>query len=729
MPARFKPPLLVFALLATGASAETGTIIVTGSLRDGASLEDTAASVAVLEESDISGVAIQHFEELLAHVPNLGTSGEGSRARYLQVRGVGELEQYEGAPNAAVGFLIDDIDFSGLGAVATTFDVERVEVLRGPQGTRYGASALGGLIYLRSIAPAATPELLLRADAGSDGLFTAGLAAGGPVSGQGDRLTWRATAQHARSDGFRRNDFLGEDDSNGRDELTLRTRLRWQDGAGRQLDLVAMHVDLDNGYDAWSPGGGQVTYSDEPGRDAQTSNAVALRYTGVAGDDWQLTGIATVAETDMDFAFDADWGNDALWAPHVYRYRQDTRRERRTWTQEWRLASVPEQGRPALLAGAWFQRLAEDNRVIDFGLGDVDDAFCAEPGSPYESWWCDPYPTDRRLESVFRADTVAVFGEAEWPLTAATRLLAGARLERRSARYSDEAEDLIAGTASGARFAPLDRLWGGQLALLHAAGANDDLYLRIARGFRASGFNPGLARFEPDEDQVDYDDERLIAWEGGWRHAGRDGSWRSGVHAFWQTRHDMQVKVPLQYREGDPNTFLFLTDNAEAAHSLGIEAGFERQFADGWFLAATAAWLRTEIERFSAAQGSSPWLVGSEFPHAPRASYAFAVGRDVPRGWFGRLDLAGRGSYRYDYDASTGDDRREPDVLLANARAGFRWSGFEIEAWVRNLLDEEYGTRGFYFGNEPPEYSARRYVRAGDSRQAGIGLGWRFESR
>ena len=97
---------------------------------------------------------------MLGLVPNLNWSGGTSRPRYFQLRGIGELEQYQGAPNPSVGFLIDDIDFSGVGMPATLFDVEQVEVLRGPQGTRYGANALAGLIKIKT--HDATPDTELR---------------------------------------------------------------------------------------------------------------------------------------------------------------------------------------------------------------------------------------------------------------------------------------------------------------------------------------------------------------------------------------------------------------------------------------------------------------------------------------------------------------------------------------------------------------------------------------
>ena len=103
----------------------------------------------MLDSAVLQAAGCSTSQDVLGLVPNLNWSGGTSRPRYFQLRGVGELEQYQGAPNPSVGFLIDDIDFSGVGMPATSFDVEQVEVLRGPQGTRYGANALAGLINVQ----------------------------------------------------------------------------------------------------------------------------------------------------------------------------------------------------------------------------------------------------------------------------------------------------------------------------------------------------------------------------------------------------------------------------------------------------------------------------------------------------------------------------------------------------------------------------------------------------
>src|SRR6202043_112754 len=104
-------------------------------------LAELPGSVSVLSGTTLRDAGQQHFEDVLALVPNLNWAGDTSRPRYFQTRGIGELEQYQGAPNPSVGFLIDDIDFSGLGTAGTLYDIDQVDVLGGPQATRYGANA------------------------------------------------------------------------------------------------------------------------------------------------------------------------------------------------------------------------------------------------------------------------------------------------------------------------------------------------------------------------------------------------------------------------------------------------------------------------------------------------------------------------------------------------------------------------------------------------------------
>jgi len=300
---RFAP----FAVVAAASShfafaqpAELEEIVVTADFRE-SPIEDLPVSVTVIDREQLRATTQQHFEEAIRSVPNLNLSGEGSRARYFQLRGVGELEQYDGAPNPSIGFIIDDIDFSGLGSVGTLFDIDRVEVLRGPQGTRYGANALGGLVYMRSQSPSDVLSADVEATAGSDGTDGLGAAFGGPI---GDELGFRVSAQTYQNNGFRDNVFLGRDDTYGRDELTARGKLAWSPSDDVQVDFTGLYIDVDNGYDAWAIDNGFNTYSNDPGRDAQQSTAGSVRVLAEL-ERVDVVSISGFADTDAAFSFDA----------------------------------------------------------------------------------------------------------------------------------------------------------------------------------------------------------------------------------------------------------------------------------------------------------------------------------------------------------------------------------------------------------------------------------------
>ncbi len=99
-------------------------IVVTATLRS-TPIADLPQSVTVLDADTLRMAGVQHFEDVLGLIPDLNWAAGTSRPRFFQLRGVGEVEQYQGAPNPSVGFLIDDIDFSGVGMPATLFDTRR----------------------------------------------------------------------------------------------------------------------------------------------------------------------------------------------------------------------------------------------------------------------------------------------------------------------------------------------------------------------------------------------------------------------------------------------------------------------------------------------------------------------------------------------------------------------------------------------------------------------------
>ncbi len=670
-------------LVSQAASEPLEEIIVTADFRGG-ELARVPASISVLDAATLRDAGLQHFEDVMALVPNINFSGESSRPRYLQLRGIGERSQYQGAPNPSVGFIVDDIDFSGIGMVATLFDVDQFEVLRGPQGTRYGANALAGLVYVKSRAPGEQFELDSELTLGQDNARAAGLALGGPID---EAWSYRLAAHQWRSDGFRDNAFLDRSDTNRRDELTTRGKLRYAPHERFTMDLTALWIDLDNGYDAFAIDNSLVTQSDRPGGDAQRSRAGSLRLEWLAGDSLRVQTISAAAHSDIGTSFDGDWGNDDFWGEFApYDFFSSTDRRRRTVSQELRVLSEPGaglfDGKVAWLTGLYAMSLNEGNDNLDLFNGEIF----------------------RALTSDYRARNLAVFGEIDIALADRLALKTGLRLERRRADYSD---------SQGVVFDPVETMLGGAATLSWQASDDVSLYAAVARGYKAGGFNIGLNI--PDE-RREFDTEYLWNFETGLKGSFLNGSLVSKLSVFYMLRREQQVSTSFQIDPADPLTFVFFTDNAARGYNYGAEVDLNWQFARDWSLFASLGLLETKYREFAGGPADRAQA------HAPDYQFASGLSFRNPQGWFARVELTGRDAF---YFSDSHDQRSRPYELL-NARLGWEYERWQIALWGRNLLDRSYAVRGFFFGNEPPDFADTLYVRRGDPRQVGATLRYGF---
>ncbi len=666
------------------------TVIVTALLRE-RELAQLPASATVLDADTLRVTGVQHLQDVLALVPNLNWSAGTSRPRYFQLRGIGELEQWQGAPNPSVGFLIDDVDFSGIGMPATLADVARIEVLRGPQGTAYGANALAGLIAVNTRAPRRERELDAELTLGDFGTWGANAVLGGPV-GDGD-AAWRLVAGRYRSDGFRRNAFLGRDDTNGYDESTLRLKFHARPREDLHADFTAMWVDLDNGYDAFALDNSRITHSDKPGRDAQVARALALRLTYDNAGPFTVVSRTTIGDSRSEYSYDGDWGNDALWGANApYDYFQRFDRERRTVSEDLRVTSrdsVAEGADWSWLAGAYLLRseddLAQHDVYRDLLFGDGE----------------------RRFASDYRATNAALYGELEWRLGTATTLAAGVRGERRSAAYSD---------SDGDAFSPRETMFGGSLSLRHELAAGRSVWFTLARGYKAGGFNTGEA--VPPANRT-FDNELLHSAELGFRAARADGVLDGDVALFYMRRADQQVSTGEQLVPNDPLSFVIYTDNAARGENYGVEATLRWRPLESLLVDVRGALLES---RYIGYRFGDRDLDGREQAHAPQYQFDLGLEYRGPQGLFGRIDFAGLDDFHFDVS----HDERAAARVLTHIKAGYQADRWRAELWVRNLFGERYSQRGFWFGNEPPDFTPRRYVQAGDPRHAGITVAYSF---
>jgi len=640
---------------------------------------------------------------VLGLVPNLNWAGDSARPRYFQLRGIGELEQYEGAPNPSVGFLIDDIDFSGLGGAATLFDVDRIEVLRGPQGTRYGANALAGLIYVTSAAPESTFGGRLELDAGSYGTRSIGAVATGPVAALDS--TFRISAQRYTSDGYYYNDFLHRHDTNARDESTLRGRWRYQPSDDTRVDIAVLQVRLDDGYDAFSPENGRTTHSDHPSVDAQHSTGASahLTYTGLPGA--QLDAIAAYADTHVTYGYDGDWGNPAYWAPFTYDFTELQQRHRQTSSAEVRLSSRGDTPL-AWLVGAYAMRLSES-------LADTSAGISVDPVNG-------TYQQDTVISSGYRNDRAALFGVLDGRLLQRLRWSLGLRGEHQGASYSDLVQDLAYGGSDAHAFRPSEMLWGGHATLSLEVTPNATAYALLARGYKAGGFNlsQGLGPAE-----ISYRPESDWNLELGYKAESADRRASLDADVYLLDRRGAQVRSSVQTDPTNPNTFILYTGNATRGRNYGMEATARLAATSRLEFGASLGLQRTHFTDFVRIADTGSLSVSRELPNAPHWQGALNATVRGPTGLYARLDVTGMAGYYFDLPPN---ETRSSAYALVHARIGWDTPRYSVSVYGRNLTNKSYPVRGFYFGLEPPDYPNKLYVQLGDPRTFGAKFTVRF---
>jgi iron complex outermembrane recepter protein len=684
---------------AQATDSQLAEVIVTATWR-GQNQEQLPGSVSVLGAGTLKDAGQQHFEDVLALAPNLNWAGDTSRPRYFQVRGIGELEQYQGAPNPSVGFLIDDIDFGGLGGAATLFDIDHIEVLHGPQGTLFGANALAGMIYVRSAEPADTFAARAEAGAGDYNSRSYGAVITGPVAALDS--AFRLAAQRYTSDGFYNNAYLGRSDVDRRDELTLRGRWRYSPGGRWRVDVSLLRVQTANGYDAWSIDNSRTTQSDHPSIDNQYSTGLSVRARYLGPGAATLTAIGTYANTAVNYGFDGDWGNPRLWAPYTYDYTELQNRRRSTRSAELRLGTTPERGLSWLI-GLYAFELRE-------ALGDSSAGEYVDPTQDFSSMSLSV------LSSRYRSRSGAMYGELDGDLSRRTRWSAGVRLERRTARYEDLTTSLDTPDIRN-EFRPADRLWGGHLSLDYRLADSQHVYALIARGYKAGGFNlsQGLTA-----DQRLFGPESVLNMELGHKATFAGERLRIETSVFYMHRDALQLKTSEQLVADDPNTFVYFTGNAVSGFNYGLESNLAWRASGALEIGASLGWLQTRYHGFVQDGVALP---DRALPHAPNWQAAVNATWRNPHGLFARLDVTGSGGFYYDLPPNW--TRSSPYGLL-HAKIGWEGANTSVYLWGRNLLDKNYFVRGFYFGDEPPDFANKLYTQLGEPRNWGLAVTVRY---
>ncbi len=677
-------------------------ITVKGDFRE-TNIQTIPSAVSLLSEQDIKRRNAQNLEEIIALTPNVNFAGGSQRARYYQIRGIGERSQFQEPINPSVGIIIDEVDFTGIGSVSSMFDVEQTEVFRGPQGTRFGANALAGIVNITTNAPSDTFEGAIKATAGNYGSKGLGLVVSGPAA---DKVNYRLVAEQYKSDGFMENLYLDRDDTSNRDELSLRGKLAIEASDDLNIDVTVMHFDFDNGYDAFSLDNNRNTYSDEPGFDTQKTTALAttFNYSGFNQADVKL--IASYADSELAYGYDEDWAfgqydwqtgactsESCLADAYGYSSTDYYFRDKKTQTLELRATS--KEGNEIFnnsttwVAGVYFKNDESDLTRI--------------------------YTWDPDFSSNFETTTTAVYVELSTILSSQLTLTTGLRLEDRDADYTNSTDF----SAS-----PSDTMVGGKVVLAYQLDPSSMVYASVNRGYKAGGVNTDGSLLD---EQREFEPEYLWNYEVGYKATFLDDAAYFRAAAFYMDRDDVQVKISYQKEAtapGEQGEFIEFLDNASSGSNLGLELEAGWNINDHVEVYGSAGLLDTEYKSFDyITEAGAVSLSGRDQAHAPSYQANLGLNYYINDEWLFNVSIEAKDEFFF----SDSHDEKSEAVELLNASVTYSVDDWNIVIWGRNLTNEDYQTRGFYFGNDPRDgYVDKAYYQLGEPAVFGATFNYNF---
>lgn len=677
----FTAPLVSLHTPSTFASDDNfiEEVLVTADFRN-IKLSQIPASVSVFNQDTIKQYNAEHLEQLLAHAPNVNFSGGTSRARYFQIRGIGLRSQFVEPVNPSVGVVVDGIDMSGVGSGVAMLDVKQIEILNGPQGTLYGANALAGLINIQS--NDVEDDLGGRVTLGVANYdsYSAQAVVNLPVSTESG---FRLAADVQRSDGFIDNDFLNRNDTNNIDEAAIRAQYQHQFDKHTHLELTALYIDNDNGYDTFSLDNTRHTLSDTPGQDRQQTNGLSAKLSWRVNESVEAQALLSGSNSELGYSYDEDW-TYRDFHPDGYNSKDQYLRDRNGRSAELRFLSTP--------GGAIF------NDRSDWLVGfyryeqDVD----LERNYTYSDLFLSEYDTDRS----------AVYGQLKTQISDHFALTTGVRLERNKNSYHNN---------GGLRVDASDDLWGARLALNYTIDDNKSAYALISRGYKAGGVNTdeqiGL-------DQRAFDSETLLNYEVGYKLVDPELGLQLRAALFYQDRKDVQIKSSNPVlRENGSTIFVDFFDNSAQGSSIGLEFSSAWAVTDKFNWAASLGLLDAELNDDDFSRGNG------EPAHAPSYQFSTNLSYAVLENLTFNLNVEGKDTF---YFSDSHNEQSERYAFL-NTSLVYQLEDWAVTAWVKNLTDKDTFVRGFRFGNDPRDgYTGKGYFQYGNPRQFGLKAEYQF---
>jgi iron complex outermembrane receptor protein len=677
-------------------------VVVTAQKRE-QNVQDVGISIATFTGDQIRQLGFTNSQDIVAQIPGvLFAAAAGSDVIGLPtIRGVSQND-FTPAQETPTAMYVDEAYLSFIGANAQQiFDVERIEVLRGPQGSLFGRNATGGLIHIITRKPTQAFEAFADLTLASYQQIKFEGAVSGPLT---ERLAGRLAIATNKHDGYLENrigpDGLNRDAKNWRGQLLFNAsddlevqvsvfggRNDHQTIAGAQhrsagVNADGLGFDLPPDLDFWGtcPGCDLLGYNDTDG------NAHAGAYDattffdreswGVTGKiTWSLeqvtlTSITHYLDFDLNYQEDSDASPNSLL---MYNFDQQAHQ----LSQELRLSGAA--GQLRWVTGFYYLDIDSDNRI-----GITAPLFDADQNDPYS----------------LKTESWAVFGQLEYDFAPHWTVIGGFRWteEQKHYEFNSACSSLLGDPTLAGCSLLFPQVPGTVQGIGGFIGAqdngdysaklqlnwrpNDDwlLYAGVTRGNKAGGFNATLSGLlTPAE--VPFDPEVLTSYEGGFKAALFNGTTSLNASVFYYDYEDYQAFNVLAL------DFVVSNANSEIA---GFEAELVTQPAEGWDFRLGLSLLDAKVFDVRLPSGR---VTDTVPPQAPRYTINGLARKEWPAWGGGKLAVQFDFSYVDDYQASTVNAPATaiPEYTISNGRLSYtsangRW---EAALFVDNIADTD----------------------------------------
>ncbi len=657
------------------AEEQLDTITVTAQKLE-ENVQDVPIAVSAFSGQDVEDQQIESVTEIADFVPNLMIYTHASGMNSPSMRGIHASPE---TLTTSTGLYVDGVPvLMAIGFDDALLDVERVEVLRGPQGTLYGKNTEAGAINIVTRQPdnefvarvSAEGGMLLSAETGDRSKQAYSLNASGPLVK--DKLFLGVSGQYYQKDGFIENTMTNDTD-NDRENWSGRVHLRWTPTYRLDISLIASSIEYDDDSVSMNMAQSGAAMFGLPTFEDRKVSSNLLGYNKAKGDSqalkiaYSLTDSLTVTSVTARRKYHERSAIDWDFSPYTLLHSVKDN-EYVKLSQEVRLDSSSDKLQ-------WLMGFYYDND--DNNVGFEQDSMIPSMVST----------TDRE----FDGDSYAVFGQAGYYLTQSLRVVGGLRYSEQDQEFTNH----VAGTK-------YDDSWNDlspKLALEFYFTPGIMAYVSASKGYRSGGFNTVAT----DPQYRSYDEEELWSYELGVKSAFFDNKVILNGAFYYMKIDDMQV-----YEAVSP-TMSYLTNAAEAT-AIGFEGELRAKLTDGLTAMAGFGYNHIEFDDFSDSLGD---YENNKAPYAPE--YTFNIGAQYRHysGFYSRADLIGYGEMFLDRANEYSRDSYE----IVNLKLGYETEHYDIYLYGKNIFDEEYDSEGYYDGY---------YTLFSEPGEVGIQVTYRF---